>query len=298
MDTEYNFKKLEIKFQKKLENMNKIVIATDFSANSKKGILFAIQLAKQINCELIFYNVVQIYQPAIWDQTYYFIYEVDELKRSQDLLENFIAKIYEDNNFEKNNFKCICEIGVSASNEIINFANKHKADYICVSTIGSGKWTQIFGTTATELIAFSPIPILVIPINYVVEPIKSLFFASDFKNFEKEFITIKQFSNPTNATLNIYHFDYQTILDANENKFDKINSSHKSEKVNFYLRKLDSGKPLLKLIEVEIALNKPSLVVVFTKQNRDWFDRLFLSSLSEELAFDTKTPMLVFKKEV
>jgi nucleotide-binding universal stress UspA family protein len=268
--------------------MNKIVVATDFSSNSKKGILFAIQLAKQTNCELIFYNVVQIYQPTIWDNSYYNVYEVDELQRSQDLLDNFIATIYEDNNVENYNFKCVSEIGVSASNEIIEFANKQKADYICVSTIGSGKWTQIFGTTASEFI---------VPVNYVPEPIKSLFFASDFKNFDEEFQNIKLFSNPTNATLDIYHFDYQTVLDSNENKFDTISRNHKSDKVNFHLRNLDSGKPLLEQMETEIADNKPSLVIVFTKQNRNWFDRLFLSSLSDELAYDTKTPMLVFKKD-
>lgn len=276
----------------------KIVVTTDFSTNSKKGILFAIQLAKQTNCELIFYNVVQIFQPTIWDNSYYNVYEVDELKRSQDFLDSYIRGIFLDNNLENYNFKCISEIGVSASNEIIEFANKHKADYICVSTVGSGKWTQIFGTTASELIAFSPIPTFIIPVNYKVEPIRSLFFASDFINFDDEFQKIKLFSDPTNTTLDIYHFDYQTVLDVNENKFDIISSKHKSDKVNFHLRNLDSGKPLLEQLETEIADNKPSLVVIFTRQNRNWFDRLFLSSLSDELAFDTKTPMLVFKKEV
>ena len=276
----------------------KIVVTTDFSANSKKGILFAIQLAKQTDCELIFYNVVQIFQPTIWDNSYYNVYEVDELQRNQEFLENFIAGIFLNNNVQNHNYTCISEIGVSASNEIIEFANKHKADFICVSTVGSGKWTQIFGTTASELIAFSPIPTFIVPVNYIPKPISNLFFASDFINFEDEFQKIKLFSDAINTNLDIYHFDYQTVLDASENKFDKISSKHKPDKVNFHLRKLDSGKPLLEQIEIEIADNKPSLVVVFTRQNRNWFDRIFLSSLSDELAFDTKTPMLVFKKKV
>lgn len=277
--------------------MKKIVVATDFSANSKKGILFAIQLAKQTDCELIFYNVVQIFQPTIWDNSYYNVYEVDELQRSQDFLENFIGGIFLDNNAENHNYTCISEIGVSASNEIIEFANKHKADFICVSTVGSGKWTQIFGTTASELIAFSPIPTFIVPVNYIASPIKSLFFASDFVNFEQEFYNVHAFSILIQSKMNIYHFDYQKVLESNENKFDKISSRHKSDSVHFHLRNLDSGKPLLKQLESEISDNNPSLVVVFTKQNRNWFDRLFLSSLSDELAFDTKTPMLVFKKE-
>ena len=276
----------------------KIVVATDFSDNSKKGILFAIQLAKQTNCELIFYNVVQIFQPTIWDTTYYNVYEVDELQRNQEFLENFIGGIFLDNNVENYNYTCICEIGVSASNEIIEFANKHRADFICVSTVGSGKLMQLFGTTASELIAFSTIPTFIIPVNYVVKPISELFFASDFVNFEEEFYNVHAFSILIQSKLNIYHFDYQKVLESNENKFDKISSRHKSDKVHFHLRNLDSGKPLLKQLENEIADNNPSLVVVFTKQNRNWFDRLFLSSLSTDLALDDNSPCLIFKKNI
>ena len=274
----------------------KIIIATDFSANSKKGILFAIQLAKQTKCELIFYNVVQIYQPTIWETSYYNVYEVDELQRSQELLDNFIGGIFLDNSIENIEYQCICEIGVSAGNEIIEFSRKNNADYICVSTVGSGKLIQIFGTTASELIAFSPIPVFIIPVNYDVKQITNLFFASDFVNFEEEFYHIHAFSTLINSKIDIYHFDYQKVLQSNENKFDKISKHHKSEIINFHLRNLDSGKPLLRQLETEIKHENPSIVVVFTKQNRNWFERLFISSLSDELAFDTKTPMLVFKK--
>jgi nucleotide-binding universal stress UspA family protein len=99
--------------------MNKIVVTTDFSANSKKGILFAIQLATQTKCELIFFNVVQIFMPAIWDNTYYFQFENDELKRSQDYLKEFIAAIYAKANITNQNYKYVCKVGISASNEAI-----------------------------------------------------------------------------------------------------------------------------------------------------------------------------------
>ncbi len=278
--------------------MKKIVVATDFSENSKKGILFSMQLAKQMDCELIFYNVIQIYQPTIWDQTYYNVYQDDELQRCQEIMDNFIARMIEDNNIDVFNFKCVCEIGITASDEIISFAIKSRADYIAVSTVGSGKWTQIFGTTASELIAFSTIPVLIIPKNYTVRPITDLFFASDFVNLDDEIHEISFFSNAINANLDIFHFDYQSVIDSNENKFDKFNSKYKSDKLDFHLRNLDSGDPLIKQLEIEITKSEPSLVVVFTKQNRNWFDRLVLSSLSEDLAFDTKTPMLVFKKNL
>jgi len=46
----------------------------------------------------------------------------------------------------------------------------------------------------------------------------------------------------------------------------------------------------------DIPASKTSLLTLFTKQNRNWFERLFLSSNSAEMTFNTKIPMLVFRK--
>jgi nucleotide-binding universal stress UspA family protein len=280
---------------KKIENM-KILVTTDFSANSKKAILFAMQLSQQTHCELIFFNVVQIFMPTIWDNTYYFEFEGDELKRNQVELERFIKTIYKANNLHNENYKCVCKVGISASNEAIEYAKTNNATYICVSTTGAGKLSQMFGTTTSELIAFSPTPVLIVPKNYRIKPIEKLFFASDFKNVDAEFKEIEKFSKPIKATLAVYHYDYKWFLNTNKNKFESICTKHQSKNVTFYSRKLDSGTTLLDHLEKDITKAKPSLVVLFTKQNRNWFSRLFLSSLSAELAFDTKTPMLVFRK--
>ena len=80
--------------------MKKIVVTTDFSENSKKGILFAIQLASQTDCELIFYNVVSIYMPTIWDNVYYNEFQTGELERSQSFLDLFIKAILVKGKFE------------------------------------------------------------------------------------------------------------------------------------------------------------------------------------------------------
>ncbi len=85
-------------------------------------------------------------------------------------------------------------------------------------------------------------------------------------------------------------------MTSNKNKFQKILNKNQSKTVQFLSRKLNSGTILLEYLEKDIAKAKPSIMVVFTKQNRNWFNRLFLSSLSVESPFNTKTPMLVFRK--
>ena len=47
----------------------------------------------------------------------------------------------------------------------------------------------------------------------------------------------------------------------------------------------------------EIKKEKPSMVILFTKQNRNWYDRLFLSSESADMAFNAQVPLLVFRKK-
>ena len=46
--------------------MKKILVTTDFSANSKAGVRFAIQLASQIKCELIFYHILETLKSNAW----------------------------------------------------------------------------------------------------------------------------------------------------------------------------------------------------------------------------------------
>lgn len=278
--------------------MTKILVTTDFSVNSKKGVLFAMQLAKQTQCELIFYNVVKIFRPTIWDNVYYEEFEIKEITRSQKFLEKFISDLFLKTKITNVTYKCVCEVAMVASNQIIGYAKTSKAHYICVSTVGEGKLNQLFGTTASELITFSPTPVIIVPQNYRIKTINSLFFASDFKNFDAEFKKIEQFTIPLRAILNVYHYDYSSFLEINNNKFSKLIKNHESKNIHFHLRPLDSGTPLLDHLEKDILIAKPSMVVVFTKQNRNWFNRMFLSSLSAELAFDTKTPMLVFKKRM
>lgn len=280
------------------DKMNKIVVATDFSENSKKGVLFSIQLALQMDCELIFFNAVQIFRPSIWDNVYYGQFEINEVARNQTVLETFIEAIFLKNNVSKINYSCVCEVGVSASSGTIDYATKIKASYICASTTGVGRIMKIFGTTASELIAFSPIPVFIVPKNYRIKPLKSIFFASDFKNFTEELRHIQKFSIPVKADIEVYHYDYQVHLDVGANKFQRIARNNKSESLKFHYKKLDDTKSIISHVEKDIRKSKLSLIVLFTKQNQNWFNRLFLSSLSAELSFDTKKPMLIFKKHI
>ena len=276
--------------------MKKILVTTDFSSNSRKGIHFAMQLATQMQCEIIYYSVVEIFRPTIWDLDYYKKFEEAEFNRNQKKLEQFIHTIYQKSNIAKTSYQCVCQIGISASNQIIEYAKEIKADYVCVSTIGAGKLIQLFGNTASKLIHFCPIPIFIVPKNYKSKPVTSFCFASDLNNLERELNRVKELSTSIKAKINILHFDYLIRLKDKKSKLNKLMTKFETEDIKFHINELNALYPLNDHIQSYILKTKPSLLVSFTKQNRDWFDRLFLASKTADMAFDSKTPMLVFRK--
>jgi nucleotide-binding universal stress UspA family protein len=281
--------------------MKKILVTTDFSANSKKAIRFAMQLASQNNYELLFYNVsLIIKKPSIWDTIYYGDFERAQLQKNQNKLENFISAIHKNTALPKLNYECVCEvvnnITFSISKRIMSYAKESSVNYICVGTRGSGTLEKLFGTVASELILKSEIPVFAIPRNYRINKFNSICYATDIVDIDNEMKKVMELATSLNAKLKVLH--YYSFLKKDQLNLSNIAQKYESENILFHYRKLNPKYTLNQHIKKDVFLMKPSLVVLFTKQNRRWFDRLFPNSTSEKMSFNAKVPMLIFKKEV
>lgn len=269
--------------------MKKLLVTTDFSSISRAAIRFAIQFAAQTPCELIFYSVnTKTFEDSI--DNYY-------KKTTQDYkLKKFILSIYKTTKKEPAKVEFVTENHTHVDQAIIACAQKCHVDFICINTSGPGIFNQLTGTTATKLITTSPIPLLVIPYNYRRKPIQLLLYASDLAKPGVELPFVKKFAALFAADVAVYHYD--ELLDQGNFKedFNTIAQNYQSDKVSFNFKKLNIEYSLLNHLEVDIRTIRPSIVVMFTKQNRDWFERHFLSSKTKEFGFDTHTPILVFRK--
>lgn len=276
--------------------MKKILVTTDFSANSKSGIRFAMQLATQHGFELIFYHAVELLKPTSWSQDRYNKYAANEINRHENRLEQFINGIFKKSVLPPAKYKCEGQMGIGFEDQVVSYAKKIKADFICISTRGAGKIEKLFGTNASAVIATSTVPVIVVPHTYRIKPIINIWYASDLLNFEKELKTIRKFANALKAKIEVIHYDHLIELEESKNKFAEIQSKYSSEDLQFYFKKLDFDQTLISCIQRDIKKAKPSLLALFTKQDLSWFDRLFLPSSAVELSFDIKIPMLVFRK--
>lgn len=277
--------------------MQKILVTTDFSANSKSGIRLAIQFASQSPCELVFYNVFEGVEDNFWNPK-----KGDNKANSMhdirlEKLKKFVSDVYKAINKRPGKFTCIVETGIDTINIIQNYAKKNKFDFICISTRGGGILKKILGTTTSSLIQHSSVPVIAVPKLYRMKPIKEIWYSSDLANLKSELLIVQNFAKLFKAKVHVYHYDYMIELDEVLTKLNKIAAKHVTKGTYFHFEKMEIENTISDHLQKDIKKHKPDVVVLFTKQNKSWYERLFLRHNTEEVTFDSKTPLLILRKK-
>ena len=276
--------------------MKKILVTTDFSDKSKAGLLFAIQLAAQNKYDLTFFHVYHILTPTAWNFVQIEKYEKEQVEIIQDKLNVFVEEIYRSLLLSKSNKKCVIKSAVFPQSVIMEYAAENKFDFICISTRGAGKLERFLGTNTANLINHSDVPVIAVPYNYKKSKITSILYASDLTNFEKEIKSVVAFAKPLKSTIELLHFTspLETIIDPKVIEIAVKKLSKFEVKLN--IKNTDFVKSMVANIETAIKKTKPSIVIMFTEQNRSLFQKIFLSSKSAEYSFNAKVLLLVFNK--
>ena len=80
------------------------------------------------------------------------------------------------------------------------------------------------GTTTSWLIQHSPVPLIVVPKNYRLSPIKEVWYASDLVNIKNELSAVQEFAQLFKAKVHVYHYDYMIELEEVLSNLNKIQS--------------------------------------------------------------------------
>ena len=276
--------------------MDKILVTTDFSSNSKAGLRFAIQLASQHKYELTFFHSYNIMKPTSWNDETSAAYEKAEADKIQKKLNQFVESVYNNMGVVAKNKKCVIESSVLTESNIREYAHENKFIFICISTRGAGTLQKIFGTNTSSLINHSIVPVIAIPHNYRPKKITSILYTSDLVNLEKELKKVVEFTKPLKAKVELLHFHYPTEITNNKKMMDEAVKKYSKHNIKLHLEDINLAETLIANIEATIRKSKPSMMIMFTQQNRSFFDKIFLSSKSAEYSFNAKVPLLVFNK--
>jgi nucleotide-binding universal stress UspA family protein len=276
--------------------MFKILVTTDFSDYSKAGLYFAIQLAAQTNCELTFFHTFHTLVPTSWNAARIDNYEKDEADILEKKLNLFVETTYKELDIEPTKTKCVVKSAVFPQSCIAEYALENNADFICISTRGAGKIKRILGTNTANIINNAEVPVIAVPYNYSIKAITNILYASDLFHYEKEIVKVIAFAHPLHAAIDLLHLttvlEKQKDLEVIENAVKKIADYN----IHVNMKPRNPDKSLVSDIEEAVKELHPSMMVMFTEQHRNWFEKIFLSSKSAEYSFEAKVPLLVFNK--
>lgn len=272
--------------------MKTILVPTDFSENSKGGMRFAINIARNTDIQLLFIHVA----PLIYRTDESLVYAHLDLDKDEQSLElkNFIEQCYQEMGVEPQQYDFAIISGLRADLAILHYCtNRTDIDYISISTRGASGLNKLLGTNTGNLVTKSCVPVLVVPSAYQAAPIDLILYASDFKHYMKEIQQVVGFAKLFGARIEALHF--QTNL-PDERNFSSL-AQAVDYNVHFRVEQKDVLHSLVDQLIKQVTSLKPAVLVLFTEQHRSFLQKVFLSNLAEELAFHPTIPILIFNKD-
>ncbi len=274
-----------------------ILVPTDFSDNSRAGLRFAMHLSVSQPVKLVFIHIYHAkLSPLSADEENNQFIEV-ELKRFNDKLHLYVLSQYRTLGIKPGKFTCVVRQGISADLSLLKYCQENDyIKYICISTRGAGKVSKIFGTNTGNLITKSKIPVIAIPKEYRHRELKSLLYTTDLLNSDAEIREVLRFARPLKIEIKLFHLvlpqDVSPIVEFLEKSIRKKFRYN----INVIINKDNIKNSIRENIQEQIKISRPSLIVMFTDQNRSLFQKLFYPSRAEQISFTTTIPLLTFPK--
>lgn len=274
-----------------------LLVATDFSPASLGAIRFAIQLAKQSRYSLVFFHCLTLLRPTRWSDAKFASYAEAQTEKATDTLKKMVRKLSGSAGVRNRDFEFVIVRDNDAGKAIIKYVKSNRIGAICIGTRGGGKLKKLLGTHTATLIQKSPLPLFVIPPAYRRKKIRSIVYASDLSRVGKELKQVRSYAKVLDAQVTVVHYDYLMDVKETRAKLEKISRRYERSGIQFRFRKFNIDKSLAYHLLRDVKASRTSLGVLFTNQKRGWFDRLFLSSKSVDVAQAATIPLLVIPRE-
>jgi nucleotide-binding universal stress UspA family protein len=277
--------------------MKNVLVTTDLSENSRAAVRFALQLAEQGGYKLVFLHVAEILKPVRWTEEFYKDFEQKDLAGLERDLKALVMEVSGITGSTIIEPKYVVHNSSSIIANVVHYAEQHQISYICMSRKGGGNSLKLFGSITATLLEKSSIPVIAVPEDYQLSVINQICYAADLANLEEELQDVSTLADTLKANLSLLHFS-SPIDGANaEKRIADANAAIGGTSLDVHLESLDFDVALSDRIARSVETLKPDMLVMFTRQNRSFFERIFLSSISAEFAASTKVPLMVFRKK-
>jgi nucleotide-binding universal stress UspA family protein len=141
-------------------HVKKILVPTDFSETSKKGVQYALRFAEQFGCAIALLYVVEPATPVVGAPLAVEVFtDEDEFSIAEKDLTELALESHANG---AHSVTSLMRVG-HAANEIIKAAKDLDADLIIIGTHGYTSWRHLcIGSTAERVVRTAPCPVLVV----------------------------------------------------------------------------------------------------------------------------------------
>ena len=292
-----------------MRSIRRILVPVDFTSHSENAAFYALQLAAVLKAEIKLINAYldPMGTPQSYLESYTYQLNLDKIIREIEeeterslraIAARFIEKI------EKENLR-----GVKISwdmhkgnavNAILNEAHEYQPGLIVMGTRGSElEGLRSFGSVTAQLIEKAQLPILAVPKNYDGRSAslpKRILYATNFD--QTDYAALRRlisFVKPFKSKLFCVHAALQDSEAIDEMRLRKIRQ-YLSETVDN--SNIECG--LLKTVDIQQGLEdfikeREIDMMALTTHKRNFFERIFMPSITKKFLFQTDIPLLVFQ---
>jgi nucleotide-binding universal stress UspA family protein len=273
--------------------MKSILVATDFSNNAKNALKYANAFAEATQHQLLLLNV---YMPSLgqYSAMHAIIAEetINEKSRCHKQLKGLVGK------YVTVPTEDIVAEG-EAINEILKTCKKSNANFIIVGTHGaSGIKKALVGSNTSKVIAKAEVPVIAIPERYRFQKVETIVCATDLKNTINELKVLIPIAKLLNCAIEIIYLKYSWDKDiAQKVELEKKIKRLSFKNISIVEQKASIEKTMIDQLKNYISKTKPQMLAMFPS-DKSWFDKIFSSSKTEELAYELKIPLLSIRKKL
>jgi len=160
--------------------MNKILVATDFSACASNAMEYAMELARVTGLEISAIHAIGSFE-GIFNNTYNALYIEEYHNSKREALKQWAATFSEREAFRAVPVSIICEVG-SVSGVITKYIESNPVDLLVMGTMGSTGIAGLFGSNASTMVEKTKTPTLIIPLESKFSPDPVITLATDFSS--------------------------------------------------------------------------------------------------------------------
>lgn len=206
--------------------MNKILVATDFSACASNAMEYAMDLARVTGLEIVAIHAIGAFE-GIFNNTYNALYIEEYYNSKREALKKWAETFGEREAYRAVPVSTTCEVG-SVSGVVTKYIEANPVDLLVMGTMGSTGIAGLFGSNASTMVEKTKTPTLIVPLEskFSSEPVITL--ATDFSsNLSTGDVTalrelIKAFASKKVNVLNVVEEAAWTVNEAGETKLREL----------------------------------------------------------------------------